>query len=141
MDRMPIESAQQCALRVERQFTDFVEENGPLARDLEQARSRRLRAGECTLLIAEQLALDERVGQACAVDAYERAGATRVVVNGAGGKLLAYAGHAGDEERHPSVRHAPNALERLDHRRISEAQSIATVQLELERTGGRIYGF
>ena len=57
-------------------------------------------AGEGAALVAEQLALDQALGQGAAMDPDERAGgAVRVAVQGGGDQLLAGAGLADDQGR------------------------------------------
>ena len=93
-----LQRAQELHLEVERQLADLVEEERPLVGDLELARPRRDGAGERPLHVAEQLALDEVLGDGAAVDDDERRrGAVRASVNLAGDELLARAGLAGDE--------------------------------------------
>jgi hypothetical protein len=57
-------------------------------------------AGERALLVTEQLALDQVVGQRAAVDRDEVAAAPRQRVGGAGQHLLAGAAVALDQDRH-----------------------------------------
>ena len=68
-----LEHAQQLGLDRERQLADLVEEHRAAVRALEQARLGRDRAGERALLVAEQLALDQRLRpERRAVDRDER---------------------------------------------------------------------
>ena len=55
-----LEHAQELGLEVERELSDFVEEDGAAGRALEGARARRYRAGQRAALVPEDLTLDER---------------------------------------------------------------------------------
>src|SRR2546423_1853450 len=68
-----LEHAQQLRLQLERQLADLVEEQRAAARALERAGAPAIGAGERALLVAEELALDQRRRQRCAVDREERA--------------------------------------------------------------------
>ena len=69
LDLAALERAQQLGLQVQRQLADLVEEERAAVRLLEGAPcARRDRAGERALLVAEQLALDELLGDGRAVD-------------------------------------------------------------------------
>src|SRR6185503_20145739 len=67
-DAARVERAQQLRLRGGRQLRDLVEEERAAARRLEQAGLRRGRARERTALVAEELALDDRLGERGAVE-------------------------------------------------------------------------
>ena len=72
----------------------------PRVRQLEAALALRERAGEGALLVAEQLALDDRLGQRREVDLDEGLrGAAAVVVDRRGDELLADAALAADQHR------------------------------------------
>jgi len=62
---------------VERQLAELVEEHRAPAGHLERALPGRRRAGEGALLVAEQLALDQRASDRAAVDYDERPLAAR----------------------------------------------------------------
>ena len=73
-------------------------------------------AGERAAHVAEQLGLEQRLGDRAAVDRHEPLRAARaVVVNGARDELLAGAGLAGDENRAAGLRHGLEQLEQLPH--------------------------
>ena len=67
-----LEHAQELDLGRQCHLADFVEEHRAALGGLEQTRLRDDRAGERTTLVAEQLALEERLGQRGAVEAQER---------------------------------------------------------------------
>ncbi len=72
----------------------------PPSRQLEASLLPVLRAGERALFVAEQLRLDQRIGQRRAADLDERLlGAQRVVVDRVGDQLLARAGFAAQRAR------------------------------------------
>src|SRR5439155_23976196 len=87
-------------LHLGRQIADFVEEQGAARRLLEQPAPRRVRAGKGALLVPEQLALENPLGERGAVDREIRTvGAAAALVQRAGDQLLARAAFAGDEDR------------------------------------------
>src|SRR5690606_12954987 len=71
-DLAGLECAQQLGLACGGQFADLVEEERTPAGQLERATSRAVCARECALLVAEQFALDERLGQRGTVERDER---------------------------------------------------------------------
>ena len=78
---------------------DLIQEQRPLVRQLEASHLLADGDGEGTLLVAEQLALQEPRGDGGAVELDERAAlAWAQVVQGAGDELLARAGLAADED-------------------------------------------
>ena len=70
-----LQYAQQLGLDLRLQVADFIEEDRPAVGELEPSLPHRHRAGERPLLVAEQLALDQRRGKRRTVDADERAAA------------------------------------------------------------------
>jgi hypothetical protein len=104
---------QQRGLRRERQIADLVEEEGPAAGIAHISELVAPRAGECPLDVAEELALEQRLGQAAAVDGDERPGAARERVDGAGQHLLAGARLAEEEHRERQRRDAAEGVELL----------------------------
>src|SRR5262249_36596714 len=105
---------QQLHLHLDGDLGDLVEEQRALVRELEAAGLVRDGAGERALLVAEELALDERRRDRRAVDADERSLSTRrVLVQRARDELLAGARLAGDEHRRRRVRHLLDEAEDL----------------------------
>ena len=99
-----LEHAEQAGLHLLRHLADLVEEDGALGRLPEQALPVAVGPRERAPHVAEELALQEVLGDGAAVDAEEgllppRAG----VVDGAGHHLLAGAALAGDEDGHVGV--------------------------------------
>src|ERR1700745_800350 len=70
-----LQRPQERRLQLQRQFADLVEQQRPAVGLLEQSALRRLRPGERSLGMAEQLALDELIGDGAAVDGHEWASA------------------------------------------------------------------
>ena len=95
-----LEDAQQLDLQVARQLPDLVQEERATARGLEAAGSLALRSGERALLVPEELALDQRLGDRAAVQRDERlVGPVALLVQGPGGDLLARPAVARDQDR------------------------------------------
>ena len=82
LDFAVLEEAQQQRLHAQAHLPDFVEEERAAVRELQLAELVAVGAGEAALDVAEQLGLEERLGQPGAVDGDERtAGALRVRVD------------------------------------------------------------
>jgi hypothetical protein len=106
-----LEGAQELRLEVERQLPDLVEEDGPAVRLLEGPLAQPVGAREGPLLVPEQLALDEGLGDGRAVDRDEgRLATPRSVVDGAGDELLAGAGLAENGDKFRAPLRAPSPL-------------------------------
>src|SRR5208282_2662024 len=102
--------------QVQRKLANLVEEQRAAVGDLELAGPRRDRAREGALHVAEELTLDEVLGDGAAVDDDERpGGAVRAPVDLAGDELLAGAGLAGDEHRDVGGRDLLQLAEDLEH--------------------------
>ncbi len=69
-----LEHPQELRLHVERKLADLVEEHRAAVGELERALARHVGARERAALVAEQLALEERIADGAAVDHDERAG-------------------------------------------------------------------
>jgi hypothetical protein len=105
-------------LQVERHVADLVEEERAAVGLLEAAAPRRLRAGECAALVAEQLALEQVLGYRRGVDRDERTrGARAVLVQRIGDQLLARARFAGDQHGDDALAEAADGAEHVLHRR------------------------
>src|SRR5204862_2480674 len=90
---------QELGLQAERQLADLVEEQGALVGELEAAELLLGGAGERALLVTEQLALDQRLGERRAVDRDAWTGAPpRRAVDRARHHLLARARLAAEED-------------------------------------------
>ena len=109
-----LEHAQELGLQAERQLADLVEEQRAAVGHLEAAGLLFGRAGERALLVAEQLALDQRLGERGAVDGDARTlRAARRAVDRARDHLLAGAGLAAEQDRRVA---RADALDELDAR-------------------------
>src|SRR5581483_2923615 len=89
LELLLLEHAQQLGLEVEPHLGDFVEQQRTAVRALERALDALDGAGEGALLVAEQRALDESLGERGAIQLNERAVAALALrVNGAREELL-----------------------------------------------------
>src|SRR4051794_13527707 len=113
-----LQDAEQLDLELGRGAVDLVEEDAARVRRLEPAGPVIDRAGERTLDVAEQLALEQALGQGAAVDADVRAGEARAeVVDGARDQLLARPGLAEDQDAGARSGDLMGGPVRLRHRR------------------------
>ncbi len=104
-DLAVLQRAQQLRLHLGPHVADLVEEQGAAVGHLEQAALGADGAGERAARVAEQLGLEQRLGQRRAVDRHERrVGARRVGVDGARDQLLAGARLARRPAPSPSSR-------------------------------------
>src|SRR5207302_400053 len=69
---MILKHMQQLGLQVGTHFSDFVQKNGALVRQLEFARLRTYCPGECALFVTEEFRLEQFTRQGRAVDLNER---------------------------------------------------------------------
>ena len=98
-DLAGLEEPQQLDLHALVELADLVEEERAAVGDLEEPLAVGIGAGEGPLAMAEELALDQVLGQGAAVDRDERAaGAIALVVEAARDQLLAGAGLAQDHD-------------------------------------------
>src|SRR5207249_7643936 len=132
-----LEYAQQLRLRRRAHLADLVEEERPLVRELELAELLRVRVGERALLVAEELALEQRLRDGGAVERDQRAvGARAPVVDRLGDQLLAGAALTGDEDRGAELRDGFDRLEDLLHLRraaddVADVVAVADLAAEL----------
>src|ERR1700730_1896180 len=85
-----LQNAQQLGLENGRKLADVVEENGAAFGNFEKSFFLGNGAGEGALFVAKQFALQQSFGKGGAVQGYKQLSFSRaVVVNGAGGQLLA----------------------------------------------------
>src|SRR5262249_24894473 len=100
--------------------------------DLEQAARVSLGAGEGAAHVAEERGLEERLGNGATVFADERLLLARaVVMDGAGGELLAGSALAVDDDGQLGVGHAIEQTEEVEHaRRAAYERIVATSQGE-----------
>ena len=111
-----LEHAQQLDLEGGGHLGDFVEEQGPARGVLEQSGMVGERPGEGASLVAEQLGLEQRLGDRRAVDRDEgRARAPGHLVQHLGHEVLAGAALAGDEHRGGGGRDPFHELDQSTH--------------------------
>ena len=111
-----LEDAEDLDLHVLVDFAYLVQEEGALVRELEAATRASLGPGEGSLLVAEELALEEALREGRAVDLDEGPSrARREVVDGVRHELLAHAALARDEDARLGGGHAPDEVEDLLH--------------------------
>ena len=119
-NRVLLERAQNLRLQRQRQVADLVEKQRAAVRQLELAGLARHRAGEGALLVAEELGLEQVVGNRRAVDRHERAVGPRAQrVQRPREQLLARA--ALPFEQHRRIR-ARRALQRENRRASATAR-------------------
>ena len=120
-----LQGAQQLHLQRGRHLADLVEEQGAAVRRLEPSWPRCDRAGERPLGVAEQLALEQVLGDGPAVDRHERAVLARAApVDLAGDELLAGSGRAGDQDADVRGRDLVDLAEDVPHR-VAGADDVA----------------
>ena len=122
IDFAGLDGAQQLGLGLEREVADLVEEQRALVGALEPAALLLHRAGEGPLLVTEQLALDEVLGNGCAVELDQGfLGTLREPVERFGHQILAGAVLAGDQHLGLGRRRPPDlGDEPLDRRALAE---------------------
>src|SRR5262249_14393710 len=95
-----LQNAQQFWLQLQRDVADFIQKQSAFVCQLEAADALRDCAGECTFLVAEELALDQPRWNRRAVDLDQRSLASRAqVVNCPSQQLFAGAGFTANENR------------------------------------------
>ena len=103
-----LEHAEQLDLGGQAHLADLIEEQRALGSQLESTQPAGVGPGERPLLVPEQLALQQRLGQGGAVDRDERAiAAGAVVVDQPGCQFLARAGRAGEQDGDGGVGDTP----------------------------------
>ena len=123
-DLARLEEPEQLDLHALVELADLVEEERAAVGDLEQPLAVGVGAGEGPFAVAEELALDEVLGQGAAVDRDEGvAGAAALVVEVAGDQLLAGAGLAQDHHAGIGRRdRVDQAADRLHRRGVADQQ-------------------
>src|SRR5439155_14392467 len=110
-------------------LADLVAEQGAAGRGLEPSWPRCDRAGERPLGVAEQLALEQVLGDGPTVDRHELAVLARAApVDLAGDQLLAGSGLAGDQDADVGARHLVDLAEDVPHR-VAGADDVAVRML------------
>ena len=148
LELLLLQRAQQLDLHRGRDVADLVEEQRAAVGELEPAELLLDRAGERALLVAEQLALEQRLGQRAAVDLDERAvRALAEPVDRARDQLLAGAALAGDEhggvarrdllDRAPHDRHLLAAADQLGEPAVGLGAQVVGHRLGLAAAAAR----
>src|SRR5882724_9044655 len=120
LDLALLEHAEQLQLHVERDALDLVQEQRPAGRELDLSHPIVNRARERAALVAEELALEERVREGRAVDGDETAAlALALKVDGASRELLAGPRLAVDEDGRVVLCQDLDGLEDLVHHPIA----------------------
>ena len=110
--------AQQTHLQIGRHVADLVQEQRPALGLLEAPAAQALRAGERAALMAEELRLEQVLGNRRRVDRDERPGHPRAVaMKRARDEFLAGTGLAGDEHGRTRLRQAADGAKHFLHRR------------------------
>src|SRR5262249_18614187 len=128
-----LQDAEELGLQAQRHLADLVEKQGPAVGELEEAFLIVLGAGERALLVAEELALEEGLGEGGAVLRDEELVAPlRLVVDRRGDELLAGAGLALDADGGAGVDDLLERGEDRAHRRrladdVREAAALLAV--------------
>ena len=111
-----LQRAQQLDLHAGRDLADFVEQQRPAVGRLEQARAVLRRAGERAARVAEELALEQGLGDGAAVDRDERPRRARgLLVDQPRDPLLARSALAGDEHGGIDLGHPARHVHQLPH--------------------------
>ena len=126
-DLAGLDGAQELGLDVEWELADLVAEERATVCGFEHAHRGFAGAGECALLVAEDLIFEELLGDRGAVEHDERTvAARRALVDGVGDAFLARAGFALDEDGRVGLREAIDEIEEVAHRRTAADQAVQT---------------
>src|SRR4029077_4660041 len=99
------------ALQGQAQGGDLVQKQRPRMGEFDVSGPRRSRVRECTLLVPEQLGLDQVLGQGCTIDTYERLFGARTEGNDRSRyQLLACTALAPDENSAVAIGQSPDSL-------------------------------
>jgi len=131
-----LQRAQEPGLKARGKLADLVEKHGALRGDLEQPRLGPAGPGEGPALVAEQLALEQWLAQAGAIDGHELPAAPGQLVERPRENVLADAGLPGDEDAdHPSS-HARDHVRDAGRRRVGDGEGGAKRHAVLDVTSG-----
>src|SRR5262245_27431804 len=134
LERLLLQYPQDLRLGRQRHVADLVKKQGAAVGLLEPADAAALRPGEGALLVAEQLALQQRLRDGGAVQGQKRRlGPRAVLVDGPGHQLLARAALAGDQHRERLVGDAADGLVHLLHGRARTDDGFARLVLVRRR--------
>ncbi len=117
LDHALLDHAQEARLQIEGKLTDLVEEYGAARGALDRTDARGVRTGKGSLLMPEQLTLDQRRRNSTAVDHEKRTEPARArVMDRLGEQRLAGSGLALDQDGGLGTRDARQRLEQATHR-------------------------
>jgi len=134
-----VERREQLRLQRRRQEPDLVEQQAPAVHGLEEPRLRRARVGERALLEAEQLGLEQRLGNRDAVDGDERSGRTRApAMDRVREQTFAGSGLPLDEDRREAAGRGRRAQQTLDRRARGDDRRTSAEQLRQRAHGAAI---
>jgi hypothetical protein len=121
-----LQRAQQLGLQRQRQLADLVQEDGAAVGQLEPAGAFTMAAGEGAAFVAEQFALEQRLGNGGAVDLDEgRVAARAGQVQRAGEQLLAGAAFTQQQHRGRGRRHTLQFAQCTQQRRRGADDAVA----------------
>ncbi len=124
------EESEQETLHPQRHLADFVEKDRAVRSHFELAGLVSIGAGEAALHMAEQLGLEQRFGDARAVDGNERPLRARALrMDGGGDQLFADAAFARDQHLRIGARDARDFLAQLVHRRAFANQPFSALSV------------
>ena len=136
LELLLLQHAQHLGLRGRGHVADLVEEERAAVGLLELADALPVGAGERALLVAEQFALEQRLGDRGAVDRQERlVGAVGVLVDRAGDQFLAGAALAEDQHGHVLGGDAADGLVDLLHGRRAADDRVGARRGDLGSVG------
>ena len=119
-----LEKPQQQRLHAQAHLADFVEKERAAMRELELAALVAIGAGEAALDVPEELRLEQRFGEAGAVDRHERRlPATGMAMDVARDQVLAHAALAGDQHLRGTLGRARRHREQFRHRRAGDDEA------------------
>ena len=126
LELLLLQEPEDLALEHRRHVADLVEEEGPAVALLELADPGGDGPGEGALLVAEELRLEQPLGDRRAVDRQERAlDPAAVLVDGAGDQFLAGPALAADQDGHVLRRDPADRLVDVEHLRAAADQQVA----------------
>jgi hypothetical protein len=136
-----LQHAQQLHLHGGRDLADLVEEEGAAVGLLEATLASAVGAGEGALLVAEQLALQQGLGERGAVEGDEGLGRPRSErVDGAGQLALAGAALAGEQDGGPRSGDLLGEAIDLLHRRAGAEQALEAAAVALAQLSAEVLG-
>src|SRR5262249_20345132 len=140
-----LEHPEQLRLEGGLEIPELVEKQRPLVGELEPAGLRVARARECALLVAEELALDQRGRERGTVDRDERSGSAAALrMKGAREQLLAGAGLSQEQDGRGGIGNLADLSQRRPESSrladdLAEVIGLDDLRLEVEVLGGQAF--